>query len=144
MCPWVDLTVNLDAKLKEDEAYIHINHVPKDMYEYFVREGFIEPLNIYRQSGFVVFPLCRLNLQKFREFEIALCITDIHWDTTDDDGKAEEVELPTEVTVPYSALDIDWDPSEEEIEDAINNYLSNTYGWLVESYSYNISQPEED
>ena len=45
-------------------------------------------------------------------------ITNITWET---DG--EEVDLPTEVDLPNDIRSDD--------DDAINNYLSDTYGWLV-------------
>lgn len=45
-------------------------------------------------------------------------IKNITWET---DG--EEVGLPTEVDLPNGI--------ESDDEDAINNYLSDTYGWLV-------------
>ncbi len=47
--------------------------------------------------------------------------TDIKWVT---DG--EDVKLPSEVEIPAQL---------EDDEDAITDYLSDTYGWLVESYS---------
>lgn len=45
-------------------------------------------------------------------------IKDIIWET---DG--EDVDLPTEVELPSNI-----DPNDE---DAVNNYLSDTYGWLT-------------
>jgi hypothetical protein len=45
-------------------------------------------------------------------------IKNITWET---DG--EEVDLPTEVDLPNDI--------EPDDDDAINNYLSDTYGWLV-------------
>lgn len=48
-------------------------------------------------------------------------ITDITWET--DGLDAEELGLPTEVELPDN---IDGDD-----DDAINNYLSDTYGWLT-------------
>lgn len=45
-------------------------------------------------------------------------IKNITWET---DG--EEVDLPTEVDLPNGI--------EPDDDDAINNYLSDTYGWLV-------------
>lgn len=51
-------------------------------------------------------------------------ITDITWET--DGLEQEELGLPTEVELPE---DIDADD-----DDAINDYLSDTYGWLVIDY----------
>ena len=48
-------------------------------------------------------------------------ITNITWET--DGLDAEELGLPTEVELPNN---IDGDD-----DDAINNYLSDTYGWLT-------------
>ncbi len=49
-------------------------------------------------------------------------ITDIVWDTDD-----EDIDLPTEVTIPQGEIE-----DEEEIAD----WLSDNYGWLVESFRY--------
>ena len=48
-------------------------------------------------------------------------ITNITWET--DGLEPEELSLPTEVELPE---DVDADD-----DDAINDYLSDTYGWLV-------------
>lgn len=50
-------------------------------------------------------------------------ITDIVWET--DGYSVEELELPTEVDIP-------WDVEEDEIAD----YLSDKYGFLVESFEH--------
>ena len=52
--------------------------------------------------------------------------TDIKWVT---DG--EDVNLPNEVEIPAQL---------EDDEDAITDYLSDTYGWLVESYSLSTDE----
>ena len=52
-------------------------------------------------------------------------ITDITWET--DGLEPEELSLPTEVELPKG---IDSDDN-----DAINDYLSDTYGWLVIDWS---------
>jgi len=49
-------------------------------------------------------------------------VTDIIWDTDD-----EDVDLPTEVIIPQGEIE-----DEEEIAD----WLSDNYGWLVESFQY--------
>jgi hypothetical protein len=55
-------------------------------------------------------------------------LINIKWET---DG--EEIDLPSSLTLPENV---------EPEEEAINNWLSNTYGWLVSSY--NIIQPTEN
>ena len=52
-------------------------------------------------------------------------ITNITWET--DGMEPEELSLPTEVELPE---DIDADD-----DDAINDFLSDTYGWLVIDYN---------
>lgn len=52
-------------------------------------------------------------------------ITNITWET--DGLEPEELSLPTEVELPE---DVDADD-----DDAINDYLSDTYGWLVIDWS---------
>ena len=61
-------------------------------------------------------------------------VTDIDWDT---DG--EDVDLPTEVDIPY--YDLDLDGTEEDdyiIEDEISEYLSDVYGWLHNGFDYEV------
>lgn len=55
--------------------------------------------------------------------------TNIKWVT---DG--EDIELPTEVEI----------PTEIEDDDAITDYLSDTYGFLVESYSLPMDDNDRD
>jgi hypothetical protein len=57
-----------------------------------------------------------------------MIVSDIKWVT---DG--EVVELPTEV-------DVDDDMSDDEVAD----YLSDTYGWLVESFSLPMDDDDRD
>ena len=52
-------------------------------------------------------------------------VTNINWET---DG--EDVSLPMEVELPSDI--------EEDDYDAIDNYLSDTYGWLVNDYSVEV------
>lgn len=52
-------------------------------------------------------------------------VTNINWET---DG--EDVSLPMEVELPSNI--------EEDDYDAINNYLSDTFGWLVNDYSVEV------
>ena len=44
----------------------------------------------------------------------------------------EELGLPDSVIIPYD----DMDPEIDDIEDSINNYLSDAYGFCVLSYHY--------
>lgn len=56
--------------------------------------------------------------------------TDIIWVT---DG--EDVELPTEVEIPVEI---------EDDDDAITDYLSDTYGFLVEGYALPMDDNDRD
>lgn len=44
----------------------------------------------------------------------------------------EELGLPNSVVIPYD----DMDPEIDDIEDSINNYLSDVYGFCVKTYHY--------
>lgn len=67
-------------------------------------------------------------------------VSDIVWDTDYSEGIDY---LPTEVTIDYDEI---LDPDEEsvfelddlDLEERINDYLSDNYGFLVETYSYTI------
>ena len=56
-------------------------------------------------------------------------VCDIIWDTDDD-----EVDLPEAVDIPKS---------EVEDEDGLADWLSDKYGWLVESLDYELPDEEE-
>lgn len=59
--------------------------------------------------------------------------TNIRWETDD-----KVVSLPDEVDIPEEIIDRTCDDDFLENEDNIdnvNNYLSNTYNWLVDSYT---------
>jgi len=59
--------------------------------------------------------------------------TNIRWETDD-----KVVSLPDEVDIPEEIIDRTCDDNFLENEDNIdnvNNYLSNTYNWLVDSYT---------
>ena len=53
----------------------------------------------------------------------------IQWDKTDDDGNIVEVDLPADVTVEFEDLNLPDNATDDEIEDALSEYLSNTYGF---------------
>ena len=57
-------------------------------------------------------------------------VTDIKWDT---DG--EEVDLPDEEQI---NLDISNESDWDEIEEEIGNYLSDTYGFCHDGFTYNV------
>jgi hypothetical protein len=61
-------------------------------------------------------------------------ITDINWDTADIDP--EELGLPSEVIVDYAVEGI---ADDEEVAD----WLSDKYGWCVESFSVSDFKNEE-
>jgi hypothetical protein len=56
----------------------------------------------------------------------------INWET---DG--EDIELPQDVELPDGVVDTtcckDWQNCENNSE-SVNNYLSDTYGWLINDY----------
>lgn len=54
----------------------------------------------------------------------------------DDDEGEDDVDLPTEIYVDLEDLGLGYYATEEMINDAINDYLSETYGWCVKGYCY--------
>lgn len=53
----------------------------------------------------------------------------IQWDKTDDDGVTPlEIDLPSEVIVSFEDLMLDDNATEEEIEDAMSEYLVDNFG----------------
>lgn len=61
-----------------------------------------------------------------------------HFDSYEDD-----VELPTEVAIRKSQLDEDWDVlAEDEKVELLNDFLSDTYGFLIISYCYEETDDE--
>ena len=53
----------------------------------------------------------------------------IQWDRTDDDGVTPiEIDLPSEVIVSFEDLMLDDNATEEEIEDAMSEYLVDNFG----------------
>jgi hypothetical protein len=59
-----------------------------------------------------------------------IIVHEIDWET---DG--EEVDLPDSVTIDIAELDAFDLEDEEQINDAICDHLSDTYGWLVAGYT---------
>ena len=61
----------------------------------------------------------------------------IQWDKTDDDGtpvKADD--LPSEVTVELGDLQLPDNATDEEIEDAMSEYLSDKYGFCHNGFFF--------
>ncbi len=66
--PYCNLTVNLDVRLEEALAFIEVNNADKKLLLFLEEQGFIAPTGATRSSGYVVYPLYRLNLDKIREY----------------------------------------------------------------------------
>ena len=64
-----------------------------------------------------------------------ILVTNIQWDT---DG--EKVELPTSVAI-YDSEELEASIIEGD-EDVLTNFLSDTYGWLIYSYCYEIMEDD--
>ena len=66
--PWATLTVNLDVKLPPDYAYVDINNF--DDASVFIEEnGLGEWTGGIKQSGFVIYPLYKFDLEKLKQLE---------------------------------------------------------------------------
>ena len=52
----------------------------------------------------------------------------IQWDKTDDDGKPIDIDLPSEVIVSFADLQLADNATDEEVKDALSEYLVDYYG----------------
>ena len=67
--PYCNLTVNLDMQLGKGLAFIDVNNADRDLFLFLEEQGFISPTGVTKPSGFVVYPLYRLNLDKIGEYK---------------------------------------------------------------------------
>lgn len=66
-----------------------------------------------------------------------LHITNIYWDTTDDNGKRVKVKLPKKVDIIVDYEDyLDIKDDSYALIDFVNDQLSDTYGFCVEGWEY--------
>lgn len=67
-----------------------------------------------------------------------IVITDIEWDTYDEElGKEIDVELPDKLIVPVSDIfDGDFDKNDPNLDEAIADYLSDEYGFLLYRFNF--------
>lgn len=69
--PWTTLTVNLDEnlidELGEEYAFVDVNNFP-EAEEFIAKYGIGEPMNVYKTSGFVRYPLYKFDLKKLKEY----------------------------------------------------------------------------
>lgn len=64
-----------------------------------------------------------------------ILVTNIQWDTD-----KEKVELPTSVAI-YDSEELEASIIEGD-EDALTDFLSDAYGWLIYSYCYEIMEDD--
>lgn len=64
-----------------------------------------------------------------------ILVTNIQWDTD-----KEKVELPTSVAI-YDSEELEASIIEGD-EDVLTDFLSDTYGWLIYSYCYEIMEDD--
>ena len=67
--PYCNLTVNLDMQLGKGLAFIDVNNADKRLLRFLEKQGFITPTGVTMPSGYVVYPLYRLNLDKIGEYK---------------------------------------------------------------------------
>lgn len=67
--PYCNLTVNLDMQLNEGLAFIDVNNADINLLLFLEEQGFISPTNVSKPSGYVNYPLYRLNLNKIEEYK---------------------------------------------------------------------------
>lgn len=67
--PYCNLTVNLDMPLGKGLAFIDVNNADRDLLLFLEEQGFISATGVTQSSGFVVYPLYRLNLDKIGEYK---------------------------------------------------------------------------
>lgn len=73
------------------------------------------------------------NLKENENDKRMILVSDIDWET---DG--QEIELPKEIGIRFGDLNIENIENDEEVQEKINNYLSNTYDYLINNYKYEI------
>lgn len=66
---WQTITVNLES-VPEGFAYIDINNCGESIIQWLTANDFMEPTGEFLTSGFVSYPLYKLNLPKIREYTI--------------------------------------------------------------------------
>ena len=64
-----------------------------------------------------------------------ILVTNIQWDTDE-----EKVELPTSIAI-YDSEELETSIVEGD-EDVLTDFLSDTYGWLIYSYCYEIMEDD--
>lgn len=67
--PYCNLTVNLDMQLGKGLAFIDVNNADRDLLLFLEEQEFITSTGVTMPSGFVVYPLYRLNLDKIKEYK---------------------------------------------------------------------------
>lgn len=67
--PFANLTVNLDLPLIKNTAFIDVNNLDARLICCLEENGFIKKLKVTRRSGYVTYPLYRLNLDKIGEYK---------------------------------------------------------------------------
>lgn len=66
--PYSDLTVNLCIKLESNQSFIDINNNERPLIKYLADNGFINYMGIDCPSGYVMYPLYELNIEKINEY----------------------------------------------------------------------------
>ena len=67
--PYCNLTVNLGMQIDKGLAFIDVNNADKRLLRFLEKQGFITPTGVTMPSGYVVYPLYRLNLDKIEEYK---------------------------------------------------------------------------
>lgn len=83
----------------------------------------------------VIYTWLRAEDSKNNLKEAEILVTNINWET---DGS--DVDLPKDTTIPVEKLDIEDISDDEKVQEALNNYLSDNYGYLVNNYSYELKE----
>ena len=60
----------------------------------------------------------------------------IQWDKTDDNGEPIEADLPSKVIVSFEDLNVNDNATDDEIEDALSEYLTETYGFCHNGFIF--------
>ena len=60
----------------------------------------------------------------------------IQWDKTDDDGNAVETDLPSDVIYDFEDLSLPDNATDNEIEDAISDRLTDDYGFCHNGFIF--------
>ena len=68
--PWNNLTINLDGYPPKHHAYIDTNNNGNEIVEWLISNHLAEPTGLFRQSGFCVYPMMKLDMKGIQKYTL--------------------------------------------------------------------------